>query len=117
MSVEVRTVHTGKLHLAVHREAAAAAHSCAVDHNGVHTHGGGNVVLFCKFTGKLHHQQRTDGKNAVKFYAAVNQLLQLSGDKAVIAISAVVRADMQVSAGLPHLFFQNDNILGLEASD
>ena len=36
----------------------------------------------------------------VKLHAAVDQLLQLAGDKAVVAVSAVVGADVQVGAGL-----------------
>ena len=45
VAVEVGAVHAGELHLAAHGEAAAAAHAGAVDHNGVHAHGGGDLVL------------------------------------------------------------------------
>ena len=101
MAVEIRAVHTGEFDLAVYVQAAAAAHSGAVDHNGVHADGGGDAVFFREFAGKLHHHQGADGEDVVELHSAGNQLLQLAGDKAVVAVAAVVRADVQVGTSPP----------------
>ena len=116
-AVKVRAVHAGELHLAAHSEAAAAAHPGAVDHNGVHADGGGDAVLLCQLTGKLHHHQGADGKDVVELDPALDELLQLAGDETVIAIGAVVGADMKVGAGVGHLLLQDDDVLRLKAAD
>ena len=55
--------------------------------------------------------------HVVELHPALDELLQLAGDKAVIAVGAVVGADVQVGAGLPHLLLQDHDILGLKAAD
>ena len=47
----------------------------------------------------------------------LDEFLQLAGDEAVIAVGAVVGADVQVGAGLPHLLLQDHDVLGAEADD
>ena len=44
VTVKIGAVHTGKLCLAAHGEAAAAAHARAVNHNRVHGHDGLDVL-------------------------------------------------------------------------
>ena len=46
VAVKVGAVHAGKLQLAAHGQAAAAAHTGAVHHDGVHGHNGLDVVGF-----------------------------------------------------------------------
>ena len=103
MAIKVGAIHTGEFHFAAHSEPAAAAHPGTIDHDGVHADGSRDAVLFCQLAGKFHHHQGANGEYMVKFDPAVDELLQLSGDETVVAVGAVVGADVQVSTGLAHL--------------
>ncbi|CAN4048504.1 Lineage-specific thermal regulator protein, partial [Dysosmobacter welbionis] len=98
VAVEIRAVHAGELHLAAHAQAAAAAHAGAVNHDGAHGNGGGDAVGLRGLGNKFHHHHGTDGEHLIILVASVNQLLQRLGDNALLAIGAVVGADLQYAA-------------------
>ncbi len=117
MTVEIGSVDAGELHLAADRHAAAAAHAGAVDHDGVERDDGLDAKGFCGFGDELHHRNRTDGEDLVVLRARFEQLLQLHGNKAVLAVAAIVGHEIQMVAGLLKLVFQNDDVLVAEADD
>ena len=45
MPVKLGAVDAGKLDFAANRKATAAAHTRAVNHNGIHRNNGGNVIF------------------------------------------------------------------------
>ena len=49
--------------------------------------------------------------------AGLEQLLQLDGNKAVLAVGAVVGHEIQMVTGLLELVFENDDVLVAEADD
>ena len=92
MAVEVRTVDTGELGFAADRDAAAAAHAGAVDHDRVHADDGLDPELLGQLADKLHHDQRSDRDHQVILVAVLNQLLQLVGDEALVAVRPINRS-------------------------
>ena len=66
VAVKVGAVHAGKLGLAAHGQAAAAAHAGAVDHDGVHRHNGLDIVRLGRLDDEFHHDQRSDRDDLVK---------------------------------------------------
>ena len=84
VAVKVGAIYAGKLGLTAHRNTAAAAHTGAVNHNGVQADQGGNFVLFGQGRNKLHHRNRPNGNNKVVMAAAFNQAAQLIGNKAFL---------------------------------
>ena len=98
-----------------HGQAAAAAHAGAVDHDGAHGHGGGHAIGGGGLTDELHHHHRADSEDLVILVALVQQLLQGLGDQALLAIGAVVCADLQHGGDGLELVLENDHVLVLEA--
>ena len=116
-AVEFRTVHTGEFSLAAHGEAAAAAHACAVDHNGIHGNDGLDMVGFGCQGDKFHHNQRADGDDFVVLLAAFNQALERLGDNALLAVAAVVGHNDQLIGSRLEFILENEQILAAESDD
>ena len=66
---------------------------------------------------ELHHGHRADGENLVILHAAFQQLLQLHGAEALLAVGAVVGHQVQVGGSCPEFLLQDDDVLGAEADD
>ena len=71
MAVKFRSVYTGKLHLAVHKQTTGTAHAGTVYHDRVHADNCRNSQFFCQQTDKLHHNQRSDCDTTVILFALI----------------------------------------------
>ena len=90
VAVEVGAVDAGELRLAADSEAAAAAHACAVNHDGAHRDGGGDTIRLGGLGDKLHHDGGANGEDLVILVAILDELLERIGDKALLAVGTVV---------------------------
>ena len=117
VAVEVGAVHAGKLGLAAHGQAAAAAHAGAVDHDGVHGDDALEAVLLAGLDHELHHDEGADGDDEVVLVASGHQLVEGGGDNALGAVAAVVGHDAQLIAAGFELILENEQILAAEAHD
>ena len=90
MTVEVRTVYTSELGLAANCQTAAAAHTRAVNHDGVHGNDGLDAVWLSRLADELHHNHRADGNDNVVLVAGFNQFLQRIGNKALVTVGTVI---------------------------
>ena len=115
VAVKVGAVHAGKLGLAAHGQAAAAAHAGAVDHNGVHGNDALQAVLLAGLDHKLHHDQRADGDDQIVLVAGGHQLVQCSGNNTLGAIAAVVGHNAQFVAAGFELVLKDQQVLIAEA--
>ena len=99
MAVEVGAVHAGELGLAAHGQAAAAAHTGAVDHDGAHGDGGGYAVGGRGLADELHHDHGADGKYLITLTNGETiELVQGSEAEAVIPIVSINdKGEWQVS--------------------
>ena len=117
VAVKVGAVHAGKLGLAAHGQAAAAAHAGAVDHDGVHGDDALQAVLLAGLDHELHHDQRADGDDQVVLVAGGHQLVQGGGDHTLGAVAAVIGHDAQLVAAGLELVLEDEQILAAEADD
>ena len=117
VAVKVRAVDAGEFDLAADRDTTAAAHAGAVDHDGVQRDDGLDAEGLGGLGDEFHHRDRADGEHFVIVDAGLEQLLQLDGNKAVLAVGAVVGHEIQMVAGLLELVFENDDVLVAEADD
>ena len=117
VTVEVGAVNAGELGLAAHSDAAAAAHAGGIDHDGAQRADGLDAVGLGGEGGKLHHLQRADDEHLVILPAGLDELLQLGVAEALLAVGAVVGADIQVGGVLAHLLFKDHDVLAAEAGD
>ena len=101
VSVEFRTIHTSELDLVAHLHAAAAAHACAIDHNGVKADRGWDTIGLGEVRDSPHHEQRSDRKDVVKMLPRLEQHSQLVGDKTMQAERAIIGGEQQP---ITHLF-------------
>ena len=90
VAVKVRAVDAGEFDLAADRDTTAAAHAGAVDHDGVQRNNGLDAEGLGGLGDEFHHRDRADGEHFVIVDAGLEQLLQLDGNKAVLAVGAVV---------------------------
>jgi hypothetical protein len=102
VAVEFGAVDAGVFGLAVDRDAAAAAHPRAVDHDRVERDRRLDRERARQLRAGPHHRHRADGEDLVDA-AGLAQLLERLGHEAVPAVAAVVRADDHVAAGLAAL--------------
>ena len=116
MAVELRSVHTGKLHFVSHQHTAGSAHTGPVHHDGIHADNRGNAQLLRGHAGEFHHDHGTDGHAQIIVMAFADQLLQHGCTDAVKAVAAVVRTQVQI-AHFAHLFFQNQKVFRPRAYD
>ena len=108
VAVELRAVYAGEFRLAAHAQAAAAAHTRAVDHDGVHGHHGGDVVLAGELADELHHDDGADGDDPVILGTRVDLLLQQVGDQGLFAVGAVIGADDEIGGGGFELILEDE---------
>ena len=115
VTVKFGTVHAGKFDLSAHSQAAAAAHTRAVDHDGVHRNNGGDVVFFCQQADEFHHRQGAYGNDLVVLLAALNQRAQSIGHKTSLAPRAVIRDGNEFGGVRLEFFFKDDQFAVAEA--
>ena len=111
VAIELGTIHTGELGLAAHGNTAAAAHTGAVDHDGVQGNHGLDAEGLGGLADKLHHGDRSNGQNGIIVAAGLQQLLQLHSDEALLAVGAVVGHQVHIVSGSLEFILQNDNVL------
>ena len=97
MSVELRTLNTHEAGLATHAHAASTAHASAIDHDSVERCLGGHLILLGEQRHKLHHDSGTNGDNLVDLLTLDN-LLNTSSNKALVAVAAVIGHDNHIVA-------------------
>ena len=114
--VKLGAVDAGELALAGDAQAAAAAHARAVYHYGVQAGVGLYAVGAGDLRHVLHHDDGAAGQHAVVLDAALNELLELVGDEAGLAVGAVVGGYVEVIAGGAELVFHDDDVLAAEAA-
>ena len=85
MAVKLGTIDAGKLRHPAHRQAAAAAHAGAVNHDRVHAGHRFNPVLLGQKADKLHHDEGPDGDDFIILFPALNELFQGVRHKALLA--------------------------------
>src|SRR5450830_165553 len=115
VAVEFGAVDAGVFRLAVDRDAAAAAHARAVDHDRVERDGRLDGVWPSQLGAGPHHRYRTDGVDLIDA-TGLTQLLESLGHEAVAAIAAVIGAHDHVAAR-PQLLLADDPLLGAAADD
>ena len=107
----MRAVHAGKLGLAAHSQAAAAAHAGAVDHNGVHGDDALQPVLLAGLDDEFHHDQRADGDDQIILVAGGHQLVQSGSDHTLGAVAAVIGHNAQLVTAGVELVLEDEQIL------
>ena len=117
MAVKLGAVHAGKLGLAADGQTAAAAHAGGVDHDRAERADGLDAVGLGGKSGELHHLQRPDDEHFVIFAAGLDELFQLGVAEALLAVAAVVGADVEVGGVGAHLVLQDHDVLAAEAGD
>ena len=110
VAVELGAVDAGELGLAADRDAAAAAHAGAVDHEGVQRDGGGHAILGGQIDDGLHHRHRADGVDGRRAAAVLvlQQTLEGSGDEAGLAKRTVFGGQQQLVGDGAELVAQHD---------
>ena len=117
MSVEFRTVYASKTDLAADRYAATAAHSRAVDHDGVEGNDSLYAVRLSNLTNEFHHSGRANSDDFVIRIACVDQCFQFSCCEALLSVRAIVRSDVKICASRAHFIFKHNDITIAEACD
>lgn len=111
--IEVGAVDASELGHAAHLDAAAAAHTGAVNHDGVEGRGDGGVVFLGGEGRELHHRNGADAED-LAHGLVLQQALQRSGDNALLAVGAVVSGDVDVVLveELAELVLHEQEVLG-----
>ena len=97
MTVKLRAINTGKLHLTIHHQSACAAHSGSVHHNRVHGDNGGNLKFSGEQADKLHHDHGSDGHTEIVFLTLIHKCLQLLASVSVESVGTVIRGNVQIA--------------------
>ena len=113
--VELGAVDAGELALIAEQDAAAAAHAGAVDHDGVEADHGADAEGDGDASDGAHHGDGTDGKHEVELAAAGEELVELGGDQALLAVGAVVGEDVRLGAGGADLVLEDDHVAAARA--
>ena len=117
VSVEIGPIHAGEFHPAAHGNAAAAAHSGAVDHDGIEADHGLDAGRPGDLGAGLHHYRGTDGEDLVDVGMAAQRLGEAVGHEALEAGGAVVGAEDQLIAILAEFLLPEDKRLRAKADD
>src|SRR5579864_2292986 len=117
MRVELGTVDTSELALAVDQDAATAAHASAVDHDRVEADDGVDVFLACHLGDSLHHYDWAHGHNQVDAGAVLNQLAELVGDETFVGVATVVGGNHERIADGAHFRLEDDQFLVAGSDD
>ena len=116
VAIEVGTVNTSKLDLAVHRDTAGAAHARAIHHDGVERHHGFDAIGAGGVHTSVHHGHGSDG-NHHRGLLRIKQVLQSRRHKAGPARAAIVCANNQLVAELGQFVGPEHEILAAKTDD
>ena len=114
--VEVGPLHARELDLAVHRDAARAAHPGPVHHDRVQAHGRRHAARARDLGAGAHHRERADRHHLVDLLLR-QDVLERGRDESGPAVRAVVGADDQVVAVLLEPVLPEHEVLRAEADD
>src|SRR5215472_11997654 len=117
MSLELRAIHASKFALAIDQNAAASAHSGAVNHDRIQAHNSPNVCLARDIGHGFHHRDWTDGEDQVNMGSALDHLEQLVSDKPFFGIASVVGGNHELVADFGDLTLQDNQLLVPRADD
>ena len=117
MPVEIGAVDAGEPGLAAHRQAAAAAHARAVDHDRVHAHDRLDIVLLGEEGNEFHHDDGADGDDLVVAVARLDERFERIGHQSLFAVAAVVRHHLKHVGNGFELLLQNDEVFIAESDD
>src|SRR5579864_8372680 len=93
MRVELGTVDTSELALAVDQDAATAAHASAVDHDWIEADDRMDVFLARHLGDGLHHYDWAHGHDQVDAGAVLNQLAEFVGNEPFVGVTTIVGGD------------------------
>ena len=97
VSVEIRTIHAGKLSFPSHCNAAGAAHSSAIHHYRIQADHGFDLVKLGYFADGPHHYHRTDCHDEVdRGWLFRQQFSQKIGNEAMMAVGSVIRGNQKL---------------------
>ena len=118
MSIKLRSIHAGKLHLIADDQTAGTAHAGTIDHDRVHGNDGRDAEILCGEAGKLHHDDWSDGY-ALRILLAVfiDQLLQNVGYDTLLAVGAIICTYIDIGRHLAKILFHNQKILVSRTED
>ena len=116
MGIELGTIDADELGLAVHGDAARAAHTRSIYHDGVEAGFGGDIVFPGRERDELHHDRRTDGDTLIHFLTLDN-LLHAEGNDAFLSHRTVVRHQDHLVRPLCQFLFEDDQALGTGSED
>ena len=117
MTVKFGAVHTGELGFAAYGDAAGAAHADAVNHDGVEADRGLDAKWARGFRHGGHHghgADRNDFKHVLVFFKPVAQKL---GNKALVAVTAIVRGNKQFIHKGFELVFKEQQVFAASADN
>ena len=103
------SVYAGKTGLTINSQAAAAAHTGSVYHDRVHADDGFDAFISGHIADDFHHDQRTNRDNSVVFDSGIELFFECCGNKAFVAITAVIGHDKQIGAGIVKFFLRQPN--------
>src|SRR5208282_3901468 len=115
--VKIRPIHTGELHFAANRNAAAAAHTSPVHHDWIETDEGLQLTRTGDFRARLHHHRRPDCNHLVHVRMLLQCLFQAVRHESLETRRAVIRAENQLVAIPAESFLPENERSGAEADD
>ena len=77
--VEFRSVNANEFWLTIKFDSAAAAHTGAVNHNGVERYLCRYIKLFCYLAAELHHYSRANYEDLVRLWISLTAFFQWFG--------------------------------------
>lgn len=116
VTIEVGSVDTGESGPSVDRDAAGAAHSRPVHHDGVEAHQGLDAEGTCRLYTGIHHGQGADGHDQVRG-GLLQDLAKRLRHQTRSAIAAVIGADRQLVTMGAESVLPEDQCLATESDD
>ena len=118
MTIKLRSIYTGKLHLIADDQTAGTAHAGTIDHDRVHGNDGRDAEILCGEAGKLHHDDWSDGY-ALRVLLAlfVDQLLQNVSYDTLLAVGAIICTYIDIGRYLTKILFHDQKVLISGAED
>ena len=92
VGVKFRSIDADELRFASYGDTARAAHSCAIDHDGVERCLGRDIVFGGREGNELHHDSRADRDTLIDLFA-VDDLLDTYGDDTLLSGRTIVGHD------------------------
>lgn len=117
MAIEFGAVDADELGLAADGDAATAAHTGAIDHDGIEGDDGFDVVGLGGIGAELHHEWGSDGDDEVWGWCLFTAFAEGLGDEGFSAEGAVVGAEDEGMGDGAHFGFKDEELSGTGAED